>query len=147
MSKLVAVQGCTINYDLPDDPLGVASPVVTVLPAQSPVKGGGKTAYTDKIPITVTGGSVTVSSPPSGAISPTGTVSGGTINISGSAQTADSKGNYFVLEGDEGESTFACIFTGPNGSQIPANIKIRAKVMQSVPGTSIGPGQSVLKVT
>ena len=139
MSELIAVQGCTIDYDLPDDSLGSVSVSATVAQASSKVRADGKTAYKDKITITVASGSVTLSSTPSGATSPTGTVPPGTITISATSEKAHTGGNDFILEEDDGDATFQCIFPGPNGSQVPANVKIRATVSDS--------GQDVTKVT
>lgn len=139
MSKLVAVQGCTIEYDLPDDSPGSVELVATVSTASSKVSSGNKTAYKDKITITVTSGSVNVSGPPSGGTNP-GAVPPGTITIDGTSSKNTTEGDKYALEDDEGEATFRCLFTPTTGtSPVPGNVKIRAKVTDA--------GQNVLKVT
>ena len=139
MSTLVAVQGCTIEYDLPDDSLGSVELAATVSTASSKVQGDGKKAYKDKITITVTGGSVNVTTPPASGTNP-GVVPLGSIEIDGTSEKTNSGGNAFVLEGDEGEATFQCMFPPTTGtSPVPGNVKIRAKVTSA--------GQNVLKVT
>lgn len=138
MSKLIAVQGCSIDYDLPDDALGSVSLVAEAAEASGKVSAGGQAAYKNQISITVTSGSVTLSSIPEGATANQGTVPPGSITITGTS-TATTQGNKFVLQDDDGENTFACIFPGPNGSTVPADVKIRAKVT--------GAGQNVTKVT
>lgn len=139
MSTPVAVQGCTIDYDLPDDSLGSVELAATVSTASSNVKGDGKTAYKDKITITIVSGSVNVSSPPTGGTNP-GVVPAGSIKIEGTSEKTNSEGDAFVLEGDEGEDTFQCLFTPTTGTTpVPGDVKIRAKVTSA--------GQNVLKVT
>lgn len=139
MNKLIAVQGCTIEYDLPDDSAGSVSLTTSVSQASGKVKAGNKQAYKDKITITVSNGDVTLSSPPEGATSPSGTVTPGSITISSTSEKTHTEGDDFVLENDDGESSFVCIFPGPNGSQVPSNVKIRATVTDS--------GQNVTKAT
>lgn len=139
MSKLIAVQGCTIEYDLPDDALGSVSLAATVPPAAGKVRAKGKTAYKKEIVIAVTSGSVSLSSTPSGATSSSGTVPPGSIKIEATSSKATTGGDSFVSKDDEGESTFICIFPGPEGSTVPADVKIRAKVTDA--------GQDVTKVT
>ena len=139
MSTLVARQGCTIDYDLPDDPLGSVTLVAEAVPATGKVSIKGMKAYKDKITIVVASGSVTLSSTPEGATSPTGTVPPGTIDIESTSEKAHTQGNDFVLKDDDGDSTFICIFPGPNGSTVPSDVKIRATVTDT--------GQDVTKVT
>jgi hypothetical protein len=139
MSKLIAVQGCTIDYDLPDDALGSVELVTEVAPATSKTSAKGNRAYKKEITIAVVSGTVTLSSTPEGATSPSGTVPPGSIKIEGSSEKATAEGDVFVVENDEGEETFTCIFPGPNGSTVPADVKIRAKVSDA--------GQDVSKVT
>ena len=139
MSKLVAVQGCTVEYDLPDDSLGSVELIAAVSTASSKVQSGGKKAYKDKITITVTGGSVSVTTPPPGGTNP-GAVPPGSIKINGTSAKNTTNGDKYVLEGDEGEATFECMFAPATGtSPVPGNVKIRAKVTSA--------NQSVLKVT
>lgn len=139
MSTLVAVQDCTIDYDLPDDALGSVELVTEVAPAAGKVSMKGKKAYNNKISIAVASGSVTLSSTPEGATGNTGTVPPGLIEIASSSEKAHTQGNDFVLKDDDGEETFVCIFPGPNGSTVPADVKIRATVTDT--------GQDVTKVT
>ena len=139
MSKLVAVQGCTIEYET--DPSSESlSLSVTVSEADSKVSSGNKTAYKDKITITVGGGTIVASSTPEGASSPTGTVPPGSITIDGTSEKTNSEGDVFVLQEDEGEADFTCVFpqtSGPN--PVTKKYTITAKVTNA--------GQSVLKVT
>lgn len=139
MSKLVAVQGCTIEYET--DPSSESlSLSVTISEADSKVSSGSKMAYKDKITITVGGGTIVASSTPSGASSPTGTVPPGSITIDGTSEKTNSEGDVFVLEEDEGEADFTCVFpqtSGPN--PVTKKYTITAKVTNA--------GQSVLKVT
>ena len=139
MSKLIAVQDCTIDYDLPDDALGSVSLVTEVAPATSKTLAKGNRAYKKEIVIAVVSGSVTLSSTPEGATSPSGTVPPGSIKIEGSSEKSTTGEDVFVVENDEGEETFVCVFPGPNGSTVPADVKIRAKVSDA--------GQDVSKVT
>lgn len=140
MSKLIAVQGCTIEYD--SDPSSSSLELVATLsqPSQK-VKSGGNGAYKDKITITIATGTITLDSPPEGASSGTSiAMVGGTIDISSSSQKATTEGDSFVLEGDEGDNTFVFTFpqsSGPN--PIPADVKITAKVSDA--------GQNVTKAT
>lgn len=139
MSKLIAVQGCTIKYDLPEDPGGQVVLVATVTPASSKVKAGGATAYKDKISIVVASGTVTVTQPPEGC-APQGVVPPGTIDISGTSQKATTEGQSFVLVDDEGDATFECVFPLSSGTDTkPGDVKIRAKVTAA--------GQNVTKAT
>lgn len=135
MSKLVAVQGCTIEYDLPDDATGSVELVATISTASSKLSVGGKTVYKDKITITVISGSVVLTTPPG---SNPGTVPSGSIVIDGTSSKNNTEGDKLVLEGDEGDSTFGCTFPTGSGSTT-TSVKIRAKVT--------GAGQNVLKVT
>lgn len=139
MSKLVAVQGCTIEYET--DPSSTAlSLVATISTANAKVSSGGNKAYKDKITITVSAGSITLNEVPARASSATGVVPPGTIEISGTSEKTSSEGDVFVLEDDEGDATFVCTFTpisGPN--PVPKDVKITAKVTSA--------GQNVLKVT
>lgn len=139
MSKSVAVQGCTITYETDPSSLSL-SLSATISQASSKVKGDGKTAYKDKITITVSGGSITATSTPAGASSPTGTVPPGTITIDGTSSKTDTEGDKFVLQGDEGDADFMCVFpqsSGPN--PVTKKYNITAKVSDA--------GQNVLKVT
>ena len=139
MSKLVAVQGCTIEYET--DPASVSLSLSAVIStASSKVSSGNKAAYKDKITITVGGGTIVASSTPGGASSPTGTVPTGSITIDGTSEKTDTEGDKFVLEGDEGEADFICIFPPSSGSTpVTETYTITAKVT--------GAGQNVLKVT
>lgn len=139
MSKLVAVQGCTIEYET--DPSSTdLSLVATISDATTKASSGGNKAYKDKITITVSAGSITLNETPAGASTSTGTVPPGTIEISGTSEKTSSEGDAFVLQDDEGDATFVCTFTPTSGpNPIPVNVKITAKVTDA--------GQNVLKVT
>lgn len=139
MSKLAAVQGCTIVYET--DPASTSlSLSATISMASSKVSSGNKTAYKDKITITVGGGTIVATSVPAGASANTGTVPPGTITIDGTSEKTDTEGDKFVLEEDEGEADFICTFPQISGpSPIPVTYTIKAKVSSA--------GQNVLKVT
>ena len=140
MSKYIAVEGCTIEYDT--DPSSTDLSLVTTLSAASQkVKSGGNGAYKDKLSITVLSGQITLTTPPSGASSGTSiAMVGGVIDIDGTSQKSQTEGDVFVLEEDEGDSTFVFTFPQQSGpSPIPANVKITAKVSKA--------GQNVLKAT
>lgn len=139
MSKLVAVQGCTISYET--DPSSVAlSLVATVSIASSKASSGNKQAYKDKITITIASGSITLATPPEGASTNIGVVPGGTITIDGTSSKSTTEGDVFVLEGDEGDEDFICTFTQTSGpNPITKQFTITAKVASA--------GQNVLKVT
>lgn len=139
MGKLIAVEGCTIDYDLPDDALGSVSLVTNLSAAKAKVSSRGNRAYSGEITISVVSGSVNVTTPPEGGTNP-GTVPPGTIKISGSAQKSGSKGEPFVLQDDDGDFTFVCAFPASSGTgTVPGDVKIRATVTDA--------GQNVLKVT
>lgn len=140
MSKYIAVEGCTIEYDT--DPSSTNLSLVTMLStASQKVKSGGNGAYKDKLSITVLSGQITLTTPPSGASSGTSiAMVGGAIDIDGTSQKSTTEGDVFVLEEDEGDSTFVFTFPQQSGpSPIPANVKITAKVSKA--------GQNVLKAT
>lgn len=139
MSKLVAVQGCTIEYET--DPSSTdLSLVATISTADAKVSSGGNKAYKNKITITVSTGSITLNEIPAGASTATGVVPPGTIDISGTSEKTSSEEDVFVLQDDEGDATFVCTFTPTSGpNPVPVNVKITAKVTDA--------GQNVLKVT
>lgn len=141
MSKLIAVQGCTIKYEIETPDSGTVTLSATLSTADAKVKSGGNKAYKDKITITVISGSVSLDNTPSGASSGEGTVPPGSITIEGTSQKNTTSGDKFVLEDDEGSSTFSCIFpatTTPPGT-IAYPVTIKAIVDD--------PGQNVVKVT
>jgi len=139
MSKLVAVQGCTIKYE--PSPAGTATIVATIVPPTSPTKSGGNRAHTDKITINVVSGTVVLATtPPSPITSSSGTVPPGVIVINASALTADSEGKKFVLKGDNGSAVFNCIFPASTTSGT-------APYAVTIKGTVDDTGQNVLKVT
>lgn len=140
MSKLVAVQGCTIEYET--DPANTSlSLTAEISTANAKVSSGGNKVYKDKITITISAGTITLTSVPTGASSATSIgMVGGTIDISGTSNKSTTEGDVSVLEGDEGDNTFVFNFPPSEGSSpIPVNVKITAKVTNA--------GQSVLKVT
>lgn len=139
MSKSVAVQGCTIEYET-DPSSSSLSLAATISVANAKVSSGNKKAYKDKITVTIASGTITLNSVPAGASTATGVVPPGTIDINGTSSKNTTEGDKYVLEDDEGDATFICTFTqisGPN--PIPVNVKITAKVTDA--------GQNVLKVT
>jgi len=139
MSKFIAVEGCTIEYDT--DLSSISLSLVTTLsqPSQK-VFSEGNRAYKDKITITVLSGSITLTSTPEGASSNTGTVPPGSIDITGTSEKSKTKGESFVLVDDEGSSTFVCVFPQSSGpSPIPVDVTITAKITDA--------GQNVLKAT
>ena len=139
MSKLVAVQGCTIEYET--DPASVSlSLSATISTANSKASSGNKRVYKDKITITVGGGTIVATSTPSGASSSTGTVPPGSITIDGTSEKTNSEGDKLVLQGDEGSAEFVCTFPPSSGSTPKEKTyTITAKVASA--------GQNVLKVT
>lgn len=141
MSKLVAVQGCTIKYET--TPSGSVELSVTIVPATSKSSSGGNKAHSDKITINVLSGTVNLDSPPTPTTPPAssgqGVVPPGVIQISGTAQKADTEGKPFVLKDDNGSSVFTCVFpseASPYTTSYPVTIK----------ATVDDPGQNVIKV-
>lgn len=140
MSKLIAVEGCTIDYDT--DPASTNLSLVTTLgPASQKVSSGGKKAYKDKLSIIISTGVVTLATPPEGASSGTSiAMVGGTIDIESTSQKSTTQGDAFVLEGDDGDNTFVFSFPQQSGpSPVAASVKITAKISDA--------GQNVLKAT
>lgn len=142
MSKLVAVEGCTIDYSIDGDPLGSVELLTQIVPSQSKVSAGGAKTYVDKLSITVLSGTVTLSSTPEGASASTGTITSplpGTIDVSGTSEKATSEGKASVLLNDEGSATFVCAFPASPSGTVPSDVTIKATVTDA--------GQNVTKVT
>lgn len=139
MNKLIAVEGCTIEYSTSPDNIDLSLSTSLSAPSQKVLQKGNK-AYKDKITITVLSGSITLTSTPEGASSNTGTVPPGSIDITGTSEKSKTKGESFVLVDDEGSSTFVCVFPQSSGSSpIPVDVTITAKITDA--------GQNVLKAT
>lgn len=138
MSTAIAVQGCTIKYSA--DNAASVSPVATLSTADGIPTSDGNKAYKNNIMITITGGAITMNTPPEGASSPSGTITAGVITISGSSEKAVTKGLSFVLKGDEGSSQIVCMFpTSSSPYTMEVTIEIKATVDD--------PGQNVVFVT
>ena len=141
MSTLIAVQGCTIKYNVKSPDSGSVSLVATLSTATGKALSSNNKAYKDKIIITVASGTVSLDNTPSGASSGDGTVTPGSITIDGTSQKSTTGGNKFVLKGDKGEFTFTCIF--PASSAPPPTITYPVTIEAEVDD----PGQNVVKVT
>lgn len=136
--KKVAVKGCTITYSIQ---AGTVSITGNVIDPSSDVSSQNKTAFKDKITVTVTAGSVVLLALPAGAASPEGKLTvGGNIEIEGTSSKTSTDGEVFVVEGDEGSESFTFSFPQMAGPlPITQSIKVTAKVTNA--------GQNVLNVT
>lgn len=121
MSENIAVQGCTLTFNVGD-----GQKQITTQPS-SVMKCDGKGVYTKEIVVTVsgyTGGQIT--DPQTGA---------GSITIKSSASSVKSEGEFVLLEGDESEETELIGTSG--GGQSVAKQKVKLKISSA--------GQSVVK--
>lgn len=135
MSEL-AVQGCTFKASL-DTGAGTISPSSLTASSQPSDKNfstnqtNDKGIYFDKITVTVASGTtVTVSSPPAIATSPTGNlVIPDTIDIEGTADNIlDSNDKKAVQKGDKGSKELTFTFPAPQGAVVTGKYNVTVEV-------------------
>ena len=124
--KKIVVEGCTITYSISNGSVSINGVIVKPSSDASVQK---KTAFKDKLIINVISGKVELLSTPTGAASPIGETVGGNIEIEGTSSKTSTDNKSFVLEGDEGSSSFVFSFPQMAGPfPITQSIKVTAKV-------------------
>lgn len=134
MSEL-AVQGCVFKASL-DVGAGTIAPssLTTITQPSSKdfcINETDKGIYFEKITVTVgSGTTVTVTTPPSSATSPTGTLmSPDTIDINGTADNIlDSNDKKAVQKGDKGSKSLTFTFPASNSSTVTGNYNVTVEV-------------------
>lgn len=138
MGTPLAVQGCTFKFYL--DPGmgtisgGTAAPAAGSLPS-SDIAVNNKGVWFKEIKVQLSGTSVTLTTPPAGAVSPSsvsGTQTPAVITITGTADNVlegdVNTGTKAVLKGDKGSGTVSWLFPGPQGTQVPGTANVNIEV-------------------
>ena len=132
----VAVQGCTFKASL-NTGEGTISPSSLTASSQPSDKNfaivseSDKGIYFNKVTVTVASGTtVTVTSPPETATSPTGTLMlSDTIDIDGTADNVlDSNDNKAVQKGDKGSKSLTFTFPAPQGAVTTGDYEVTVEV-------------------
>lgn len=128
MGKELAVKGCTFKASI--NPGTISANCSTSTTPSADVLVGANGVFFDKITVTIpSGASVTLTSPPPSATSPSGQLMApDTIDISGTADNVLSGGKKAVLKGDNGTKTVTFTFPGPQGTQVPYGVSVKVEV-------------------
>lgn len=131
MSEL-AVTGCTFKASLETGVGTISALMSTMTPPSDFVLAENKGVYFDKITVILgTGSTVTVTPEhlPSGATSPTGTLTAiDTIDINGTASDIESEGKPAVQKGDSGEKLVTFTFPSSGSGGVPGTFKVTVEV-------------------
>lgn len=130
MSEL-AVQGCSFEASLDTGQGSISATLSAVSVPSTDVLVNNKGVFFDKITVMVaTGSSVTLTSPPPGATSPSGQLLvSDTIDISGTADNIlDAGGNKAVQKDDDGSKKLTFTFPAPQGAVTTYSVNVTVKV-------------------
>lgn len=129
MSEL-ATSSCSFKASLETGKGSIEAELSTeTQPSQKVEAGSG--VFFDKVTVTVaSGASVVLTTPPEGAISPTGQLMApDTIDIAGTADNiTDSSGKSALQKGDKGDKELTFTFPAPNGATTTSSVKVIVEI-------------------